>query len=103
MAKWESTLKGIGLEVVNPLKLFSEQTPPKAAQRQVLEGLIECGSVFLLNNWNETAWGRIEFQIAHLMGYEIFTENDRHFLQNMAEAMQAATPLSDIPEESSNT
>lgn len=101
MAKWESTLKGIGLEVVNPLKLFSEHTPKKAAQKQVLEGLIDCGAVFLLSNWNETDWGRMEFQIAHLMSYEIFTENDQGFLRNLLEAMKAATPLVDIPEESS--
>ncbi|MDA3834398.1 MAG: DUF4406 domain-containing protein [Spirochaetales bacterium] len=103
MAKWESTLKGIDLEIVNPLKLFSEHTPIKAAQKQVLEGFLKCDAVLLLSNWSDTAWGRIEFQLAHLMGYDLYSENDYRFLKNMSETLRAATPLVDIPEESSKS
>lgn len=102
MARWESLLKAQGFEVVNPLKLFSEHAESQAAQKQMLAGLLECNSIMLLEDWNVSYWGRMEFQLAHIMKYDIFSENDYRFLENMAETLRAATPLGDIPEESPN-
>ena len=91
-AEWESKLKEMGFEVVNPMKLFSKHTTIIQARKNMIMGLSECNAIILLDDWKEDDWARHLFLNACQVKCGIYTERDHNHLMLMAETLKAAMP-----------
>lgn len=71
----ERYLRSLGFKVLNPMKL-NPYNPDWSWQQYMLEDireLFECDAIFLLDNWVNSRGARIELNIAHEMGMQIFS------------------------------
>lgn len=84
---WEFMLKDDGFKPVNPFNLFDPKDTTTEIKQKTMAGLVDSEAVLLLSNWNQTQWGRIEFQVAMWLHKTIYTEEDYLFTKRMGEIL----------------
>lgn len=73
----ELLLERFGGDVVNPLKkTISNGLLSGQYMIRRIEMLMECDSIFMLDNWNESTMARIEYDIAMRTGKNIYFESN---------------------------
>jgi len=66
-----------GLSVWNPcVDGLPDHLPPKLYIMHDIESLLNCRSIYMLDNWNMSLGANAEFHVAHWAEIPIFYEND---------------------------
>lgn len=80
---WADDLRKFGHEVINPLEILTGDKNWFGLTRECIKLLMECNAIFLLDDWNTSSVGKLSFEIAMKLRYDIFMEHDINFLKQM--------------------
>jgi hypothetical protein len=71
----ESIAKTMALEVVNPMTIeHNHDLSWESYMKQDLKALLDCDSIYMLNNWTESKGAIIEHKLASDLKLSIYTE-----------------------------
>lgn len=76
----EKMLEGLGHEAVNPMKLVSKHLNNWGEEMKIcISKLMECDSIYLLNDWADSRGAKLEYDLANALGYRLIS--DTHVLE----------------------
>ena len=81
--KYEQKLQALGHEVVNPVSHIKSTEPWESAMKQAINLMMECDTIFLIEDWIHSNGAKVEFELAHKLKYDILTPNDLDYLNRM--------------------
>lgn len=79
----ENNLHFTGLyeEVINPVKFVYENDLEDQSWETIMQALLpellRCDSIYLLHGWQRSKGARVEYSIAKVLGYTIFSEKTK--------------------------
>jgi hypothetical protein len=77
---WSDKLKSYGHEVTNPFDTLTGEKEWRESRGQCIKLLLECNTVFILNDWKDSSFGRLLFYIAANLNFYIFAEREIYLL-----------------------
>ncbi len=72
----EKTLRWLGHETVNPLKINNPEDTWEQCMRRDIAALRECEGIYMLKGWEKSEGAWIERHIGSWMGIPIYFEED---------------------------
>jgi len=81
--KYEEKLQALGHKVVNPVTHIKSTEPWESAMKQAIVLLMDCDTIFQIEDWIHSKGAKVEFELAHKLKYDILTPNDLDYLNRM--------------------
>ncbi len=94
---WADELRNFGHEVINPMEILTGEKDWFDSAGECIKLLLECNSIFLLNDWKNSPIGRLLFSLAMNLHYDIYMEHDMIFLEKLGKTGSEASNMKISP------